>query len=170
MLVMMLDEIDKLGAGVQGDPGAALLEVSDPEQNATSRDNYLAMPFDLAASSSSPRPMCSDTVRPLSRPDRDVVDIAGYTANEKFEIPKRYLVPRQMEENGLKIGQVELSDDAVRNIIDHYTREAGVRSLERQIGKVLRHAAVRVSPKALPVPFKSGRDYRRTARRGAVRG
>ncbi|MGZ5928928.1 MAG: endopeptidase La [Rhizomicrobium sp.] len=143
--VMMLDEIDKLGAGIQGDPGAALLEVLDPEQNATFRDNYLAVPFDLSRVVFITTANVLDTVPGPLRDRMEIINLAGYTANEKFEIAKRYLVPRQMEENGLKSGQVELSDDALRNIIAHYTREAGVRSLERQIGKVLRHAAVRIA-------------------------
>ena len=143
--VMMLDEIDKLGAGVQGDPGAALLEVLDPEQNATFRDNYLAVPFDLSRVVFITTANVLDTVPGPLRDRMEIISLTGYTANEKFEIAKRYLVRRQMEENGLKIGQVDLSDDAIHNIIAHYTREAGVRSLQRQIGKVLRHAAVRIA-------------------------
>lgn len=143
--VMMLDEIDKLGAGIQGDPGAALLEVPDHEQNATFRDNYLAVPFDLSRVVFITTANVLDTVPGPLRDRMEIISLAGYTANEKFEIAKRYLVRRQMEENGLKIGQVELTDDAIRNMIAHYTREAGVRGLERQIGKVLRHAAVRIA-------------------------
>lgn len=143
--VMMLDEIDKLGAGIQGDPSAALLEVLDPEQNSTFRDNYLAVPFDLS------RVVFITTanlLEPVPGPLRDrmeIISLSGYTATEKFEIARRYLIRRQMEATGLKDGQVVLGDDAIRDIIEHYTREAGVRNLERQIGKVLRHAAVRIA-------------------------
>ena len=143
--VMMLDEIDKLGAGIQGDPSAALLEVLDPEQNSTFRDNYLAVPFDLS------RVVFITTanlLEPVPGPLRDrmeIISLSGYTAIEKFEIAHRYLIRRQMEATGLKDRQVVLGDDAIRDIIEHYTREAGVRNLERQIGKVLRHAAVRIA-------------------------
>ncbi|HVZ67873.1 MAG TPA: endopeptidase La [Rhizomicrobium sp.] len=143
--VMMLDEIDKLGAGIQGDPSAALLEVLDPEQNATFRDNYLAVPFDLSRVVFITTANVLDTVPGPLRDRMEIINLSGYTATEKFEIAKRYLVGRQMEANGLKEGQAELGDDAIRDIIDHYTREAGVRSLERQIGKALRHAAVRIA-------------------------
>ncbi len=143
--VMMLDEIDKLGAGIQGDPSAALLEVLDPEQNATFRDNYLAVPFDLSRVVFITTANVLDTVPGPLRDRMEIINLSGYTATEKFEIAKRYLVGRQMEANGLKEGQAELGDDAIRDIIDHYTREAGVRSLERQIGTALRHAAVRIA-------------------------
>ncbi|OJU57526.1 MAG: endopeptidase La [Alphaproteobacteria bacterium 62-8] len=143
--VMMLDEIDKLGAGIQGDPSAALLEVLDPEQNATFRDNYLAVPFDLSRIVFITTANVLDTIPGPLRDRMEIIGLSGYTATEKFEIARRYLVRRQMEANGLKDGRVELSDDAIRNIIDHYTREAGVRGLERQIGRVLRHAAVRIA-------------------------
>ncbi|MEI9988669.1 MAG: endopeptidase La [Rhizomicrobium sp.] len=143
--VMMLDEIDKLGAGIQGDPSAALLEVLDPEQNGTFRDNYLAVPFDLSRVVFITTANVLDTVPGPLRDRMEIISLAGYTATEKFEIAKRYLVRRQMEANGLKDGQAAITDAAIRAIIDRYTREAGVRSLERQIGKALRHAAVRVA-------------------------
>ncbi len=143
--VMMLDEIDKLGAGIQGDPGAALLEVLDPEQNNTFRDNYLAVPFDLSRVVFITTANMLDTVPGPLRDRMEIISLAGYTADEKLEIAHRYLVRRQMEANGLKPGQVEISDDAIRDIIQSYTREAGVRSLERQIGQTLRHAAVRIA-------------------------
>jgi ATP-dependent Lon protease len=143
--VMMLDEIDKMGAGIQGDPGAALLEVLDPEQNNTFRDNYLAVPFDLSRVVFITTANILDTVPGPLRDRMEIISLPGYTANEKFEIAKRYLVRRQMEANGLKPGQAELGNEAIREIIEHYTREAGVRNLERQIGKVLRHAAVRIA-------------------------
>ncbi len=143
--IMMLDEIDKLGAGIQGDPSAALLEVLDPEQNSTFRDNYLAVPFDLSKVVFITTANVLDTIPGPLRDRMEIISLSGYTATEKFEIAKRYLVRRQMEANGLKDGQAELTDDAIKEIVDHYTREAGVRSLERQIGKALRHAAVRIA-------------------------
>ena len=143
--VMMLDEIDKLGAGIHGDPGAALLEVLDPEQNNTFRDNYLAVPFDLSRVVFITTANMLDTVPGPLRDRMEIISLAGYTADEKLEIAHRYLVRRQLEANGLQPGQVELGDDVLRDIIQSYTREAGVRGLERQIGQVLRHAAVRIA-------------------------
>ena len=143
--VMMLDEIDKLGSGIQGDPGAALLEVLDPEQNNTFRDNYLAVPFDLSRVVFITTANMLDTVPGPLRDRMEIISLAGYTGEEKLQIAHRYLVRRQMEANGLKEGQVELGDDVLRDIIANYTREAGVRNLERQIGQTLRHAAVRIA-------------------------
>ncbi len=143
--VMMLDEIDKLGAGIQGDPGAALLEVLDPEQNNTFRDNYLGVPFDLSRVVFITTANMLDTVPGPLRDRMEIISLAGYTADEKLEIAHRYLIRRQMEANGLQAGQVELADEAIRDIIQNYTREAGVRSLERLIGQALRHAAVRIA-------------------------
>jgi ATP-dependent Lon protease len=143
--VMMLDEIDKLGAGIQGDPGAALLEVLDPEQNNTFRDNYLGVPFDLSRVVFITTANMLDTIPGPLRDRMEIITLAGYTADEKMEIAHRYLIRRQTEANGLKPGQAEIDDEALREIIQNYTREAGVRSLERQIGQVLRHAAVRIA-------------------------
>jgi ATP-dependent Lon protease len=143
--VMMLDEIDKLGAGIHGDPAAALLEVLDPEQNNTFRDNYLAVPFDLSRVVFITTANMLDTIPGPLRDRMEIISLAGYTADEKLQIAHRYLVKRQMEANGLKEGQVEIGDDVIRDIIALYTREAGVRNLERQIGQVLRHAAVRIA-------------------------
>ncbi|MDB5393772.1 MAG: endopeptidase La [Rhodospirillales bacterium] len=143
--VMMLDEIDKLGAGIQGDPNAALLEVLDPEQNNTFRDNYLGVPFDLSRVVFITTANMLDSVPGPLRDRMEIISLAGYGAQEKFEIARRYLVQRQLEANGLQPGQVEISDDALREIIQFYTREAGVRALEREIGKVLRNAAVRIA-------------------------
>jgi len=143
--VMMLDEIDKLGAGIQGDPGAALLEVLDPEQNNTFRDNYLAVPFDLSRVVFITTANMLDTVPGPLRDRMEIISLAGYTGEEKLEIAHRFLLRRQMEANGLKPGQVEIGDDVLRDIVQNYTREAGVRGLERQIGQVLRSAAVRVA-------------------------
>ena len=143
--VMMLDEIDKLGAGIHGDPSSALLEVLDPEQNNTFRDNYLAVPFDLSRVVFITTANMLDTIPGPLRDRMEVIALSGYTASEKLQIARRYLVRRQLEANGLRPEQVEITDDALREIIQSYTREAGVRSLEREIGKALRHAAVRIA-------------------------
>lgn len=149
--VMMLDEIDKLGTGVHGDPRAAMLEVLDPEQNGTFRDNYLGVPFDLSRVVFITTANMLDTIPGPLRDRMEIITLAGYTALEKFEIARRYLVRRQMEANGIKEGQVDLTEAALREIIEHYTREAGVRGLEREIGKVLRHTAVRIAEGATRV-------------------
>ena len=143
--VMMLDEIDKLGAGVHGDPSSALLEVLDPEQNHTFRDNYLALPFDLSRVVFIATANMLDTVPGPLRDRMEVISLSGYTEQEKLEIAKRYVVHRQLDANGLKPEQVQIADDALRSIIQDYTREAGVRNLEREIGKTLRNAAVRIA-------------------------
>jgi ATP-dependent Lon protease len=140
--VMMLDEIDKMGAGIHGDPSAALLEVLDPEQNGTFRDNYLDVPFDLSRVVFITTANMLDTIPGPLRDRMEIIALTGYTAGEKMEIAKRYLVRRQLEANGLKAEQVEIEDAALRRIIDGYTREAGVRSLEREVGRVLRSVAV----------------------------
>jgi ATP-dependent Lon protease len=143
--VMMLDEIDKLGAGIQGDPASAMLEVLDPEQNNTFRDNYLGVPFDLSRVVFIATANMLDTVPGPLRDRMEIISLAGYTASEKFQIARRYLVRRQLNANGLKPDQVDLADDAIRAIIEHYTREAGVRNLEREIGRALRQAAMRIA-------------------------
>ncbi|HET6220869.1 MAG TPA: endopeptidase La, partial [Dongiaceae bacterium] len=143
--VMMLDEIDKIGSGIQGDPSAALLEVLDPEQNGTFRDNYLAVPFDLSRVVFITTANMLDTVPGPLRDRMEVITLSGYTASEKLQIARRYLVRRQLEANGLQPQQAEIDDAALTDIIQRYTREAGVRSLEREIGKALRHAAVRIA-------------------------
>jgi ATP-dependent Lon protease len=143
--VMMLDEIDKMGRGVQGDPSAAMLEVLDPEQNGTFRDNYLGVPFDLSRVVFIATANMLDTIPGPLRDRMEIISLAGYTANEKLEIARRYLVRRQMDANGLKPEQAEIDDDALRALIEDYTREAGVRALEREIGRALRHAAVEIA-------------------------
>jgi ATP-dependent Lon protease len=143
--VMMLDEIDKLGAGIHGDPSAALLEVLDPEQNDTFRDSYLAVPFDLSRIVFITTANQLESIPGPLRDRLEVISLAGYTENEKLEIARRYLVRRQLDANGLTGEQVDIDDDALRAIIADYTREAGVRNLEREIGNVLRHAAVRIA-------------------------
>jgi ATP-dependent Lon protease len=143
--VMMLDEIDKLGHGIQGDPSAALLEVLDPEQNSTFRDNYLAVPFDLSKVMFICTANVLDTIPSPLRDRMEVIELPGYTEAEKAEIARRYLIKRQLEANGLAAEQCELSDAAVHAIIADYTREAGVRSLERTIGSVFRHVAMQIA-------------------------
>ena len=143
--VMMLDEIDKAGAGMHGDPSAALLEVLDPEQNNTFRDNYLAVPYDLSRVLFITTANVLDTVPGPLRDRMEIVHLPGYTQEEKLEIARRYLVKRQLAENGLQPAQFGISDAALAAIIRDYTREAGVRSLERQIGAVCRRIAVKIA-------------------------
>jgi ATP-dependent Lon protease len=143
--VMMLDEIDKMGRGIQGDPSAAMLEVLDPEQNGTFRDNYLGVPFDLSRVVFIATANMLDTVPGPLLDRMEIISLAGYTEDEKVEIARRYLVRRQLEANGLKAEQAEIDVEALRQIIKGYTREAGVRSLEREIGRALRHAAVQIA-------------------------
>ena len=143
--VMMLDEIDKMGRGIQGDPSAAMLEVLDPEQNATFRDNYLGVPFDLSRVVFVATANMLDTIPGPLLDRMEIISLVGYTEDEKLEIAQRYLVRRQLEANGLKPEQAEIGPDALRSIIKGYTREAGVRNLEREIGKAFRHAAVQIA-------------------------
>ena len=143
--VMMLDEIDKLGYGIQGDPSAAMLEVLDPEQNHTFRDNYLGVPFDLSRVVFIATANMLDSIPGPLRDRMEIISLAGYAEQEKLQIASRYLVRRQLEANGIKEDQVEITEAALREIIHYYTREAGVRNLEREIGKALRHAAVRIA-------------------------
>ena len=143
--VMMLDEIDKLGTGIHGDPSAALLEVLDMEQNRNFRDNYLAVPYDLSRVLFIATANVLDTV-PGSLLDRlEVLQLAGYTQEEKRAIARKYLVKRQVDDCGLDAAQLTITDKALAAIVRDYTREAGVRSLERNIGAVCRRAAVRIA-------------------------
>ena len=143
--VMMLDEIDKLGAGVHGDPGAAMLEVLDPEQNNSFRDNYLAVPYDLSQVLFIATANVLDPIPSPLRDRMEVLQLAGYTQEEKREIARRYLVSRQLEASGLQVSQLTISNAAIAAIIRDYTREAGVRNLERQLGAICRRAAVRIA-------------------------
>src|SRR5207253_1463425 len=143
--VMMLDEVDKLGRGIQGDPSSALLEVLDPEQNSTFRDNYLGVPFDLSKVMFITTANVLDSIPGPLRDRMEVIDLPGYVEDEKFEIARRYLVDRQLKANGLQAGQAEITDPAIHAIIRDYTREAGVRQLEREIGAVLRNAAMTIA-------------------------
>ena len=143
--VLMLDEIDKVGAGIHGDPSSALLEVLDPEQNNTFRDNYLGVPFDLSRVLFIATANVLDTIPGPLRDRMELIELTGYTEDEKVEIAKRYLVRRQLEANGLKAEQASITEEALRHIVRDYTREAGCRSLERAIGAVLRNVAVRIA-------------------------
>jgi len=144
--VLMFDEIDKLGmGGFHGDPSSALLEVLDPEQNAKFRDNYLGVDFDLSKVMFITTGNVLDTIPGPLRDRMEIIQLPGYTEEEKVEIAKRYLVKRQLEANGLSSERTSLSEEAVRAIIADYTREAGVRNLERNIGAVLRNAAMRIA-------------------------
>jgi ATP-dependent Lon protease len=143
--VLMLDEIDKLGAGIHGDPSSALLEVLDPEQNNTFRDNYLGVPFDLSRVLFIATANVLDTIPGPLRDRMELIELTGYTEDEKVEIAKRYLVKRQLDANGLKSEQAAITEEALRHIVRDYTREAGCRNLERAIGAVLRNVAVRIA-------------------------
>ncbi len=139
--VLMIDEIDKMGADFRGDPSSAMLEVLDPEQNATFRDHYLDLPFDLSRVLFITTANQLDPIPPALRDRMEVIELSGYTEQEKLEIAKRYLVPRQIEHNGLGKSKIEFTDAALAEIVEHYTREAGVRNLEREIGAVCRKVA-----------------------------
>jgi len=143
--VCMLDEIDKISSSARGDPASALLEVLDPEQNSTFRDNYVAEPFDLSRVLFIATANVLDTISPPLRDRMEIIELSGYTEQEKLEIAKRYLVPRQLAASGLQATSVSISDAALLRIIAEYTRESGCRSLERQIGALLRNAAMQIA-------------------------
>jgi ATP-dependent Lon protease len=141
--VLMLDEVDKLGRDYRGDPAAALLEVLDPAQNSTFRDNYLDLPFDLSRVFFITTANSLDTVPGPLLDRMEVLRLSGYSAEEKLEIARRYLIPRQVAQTGLKPEQLTIPDETVQRVIRRYTREAGVRQLERALGRLARKAAVR---------------------------
>jgi len=144
--ICMLDEVDKLGRDFRGDPSAALMEVLDPEQNATFRDHYLDVPFDLSKVLFIATANWMDPIPEPLRDRMEILELPGYTEDEKIHIAKRFLIPRQCSENGLKAGeQIEFSDEGLREIIHGYTREAGVRSLEREIATLVRKQARRIA-------------------------
>ena len=139
--LIMLDEIDKVGADFRGDPSSALLEVLDPEQNSTFRDNYLGITFDLSNVMFMTTANVLDTIQPALRDRMEIISLSGYTEEEKVEIAKRHLIPKQIEENGLEKGDVKFDRKGIAKIISEYTQEAGLRQLEREIGKVCRKVA-----------------------------
>lgn len=159
--VFMLDEIDKVGHDFRGDPAAALLEVLDPEQNDTFSDHYLEIPYDLSKVMFIATANVGDTIPAPLRDRMEIIEIPGYTRREKLAIARDHLVPKQLDEHGLDDGRVRILDSALEAIIDHHTREAGVRSLERQIASVIRGVAVKVAEgENGPWAFASADDVR----------
>src|SRR5437016_5710250 len=143
--VFMLDELDKLGHDFRGDPAAALLEVLDPEQNNSFSDHYLEVPFDLSHVMFIATANVIDPVPPALKDRLEILELPGYTRDEKLNIARQYLVPKQLEEHGLKAEHIEVTDEAVAEVIDGYTREAGVRNLEREVGSIARGVAVKIA-------------------------
>ncbi|HKS75323.1 MAG TPA: AAA family ATPase, partial [Terriglobales bacterium] len=143
--VFMLDEVDKLGRDFRGDPASALLETLDPEQNSTFRDNYLDVPFDLSKVLFITTANMLDPIPEPLRDRMEIIELQGYTEDDKVHIANRYLVRRQTEENGVTPEQIEIPEEAIRYVIRHYTREAGVRNLERNIGTICRKQARRIA-------------------------
>jgi ATP-dependent Lon protease len=160
--VVLIDEIEKMGADVRGDPASAMLEVLDPAQNSGFRDHYLDLPFDLSKTLFICTANTVDTIPPALLDRMDVIQLSGYTAEEKLGIAERYLVPRQVAEHGLEAGQIEIGEPVLRLLAREYTREAGVRGLERRIGDLCRKAAVQVargSEEQIRVTEESAREW-----------
>lgn len=154
--VFLLDEVDKLGHGIQGDPAAALLEVLDPEQNATFTDHYMDVPYDLSKVLFIATANSLETI-PSPLLDRmEVIELSGYTTNEKLHIAKNHLFPKQLKEHGLKPEQVSIEDEALLHVISHYTREAGVRDLQRKLAAICRNAATKIVEGAEKIAIKKG--------------
>ena len=143
--VFMMDEVDKIGADFRGDPSSALLEVLDPEQNFAFRDNYLGVPFDLSNVMFVTTANMLDPIQPAFRDRMEIIQLSGYTEEEKVEIAKRHLIPKQIEEHGLKKSHIQFTDDGIRAMINQYTQEAGLRNLEREIAAVCRKVAKQVA-------------------------
>ncbi len=167
--LIMLDEIDKVGADFRGDPSSALLEVLDPEQNATFRDNYLGVTFDLSNVMFMTTANVLDTVQPALRDRMEIISLSGYTEEEKVEIAKRHLIPKQIEENGLEKEDIKFDRKAIVKIISEYTQEAGLRQLEREIGKVCRKVARRKAEfesefKPVKIAAENVKEYLRVSR------
>jgi ATP-dependent Lon protease len=160
--VFMLDELDKLGYDYKGDPSSALLEVLDPEQNNSFSDHYINQPFDLSNVMFVATANQMDPIPSALRDRMEVINLAGYTEEEKLQIAKRYLVPRQIKENGLKPKHISFDDDSISEIISKYTRESGLRNLEREIGKVCRKVARKVAegnPRTVKMTAKALHTY-----------
>ena len=139
--VFILDEIDKVSADFRGDPSSALLEVLDPEQNSTFKDNYLEVDYDLSKVLFIATANSLDSIQPPLRDRMEIIDITGYTLEEKVEIAKRHLIPKQVKEHGLKVKDISFDKKALTKIVNDYTRESGVRNLERKISSIVRNIA-----------------------------